>query len=377
MTTFRPAIASRRKVFRHLAVAQSLVAGVIVCQRAQSLTIVPTFDSTITANPQAATIQATINSAIAFYETNFSDPVSVTIAFYAMTNGLGRNGPFSDRFSYTSYRAALASHVTSADDAIAVAHLPNTTLNPVDGNPYVDVILPLARALGLTSDTGSPYDDQIGLNVSICNLSAAQNDPTKFSLFAVTCHEIDEALGVSSALDGFTNGAVVPSIPIEAEDLFRYDETGARSFDTSLSTRAYFSLAGTTDLAQFNQNQGGDYNDWIGGINPPQVQDAVGTPGATPVPVVELRVLDALGYTRMPATVWVDFTYSGSTQNGAYTTPFIRLAQATNAVSPGAVVAIKGPNIDASSGPAVSHETLAISKAMKIVSVEGPATIGR
>ena len=36
-------------------------------------TIIPTFDSSITSDPQAATIEGTINAAIAFYENSFSD----------------------------------------------------------------------------------------------------------------------------------------------------------------------------------------------------------------------------------------------------------------------------------------------------------------
>ena len=53
------------------------------------LTIVPTFDSTITNDPNAATIEATINGAIQVYAQTFSDPITVTIDFKESKSGLG------------------------------------------------------------------------------------------------------------------------------------------------------------------------------------------------------------------------------------------------------------------------------------------------
>src|SRR5207244_5345433 len=130
-------------------------------------------------------------------------------------------------------------------------------------------------------------------------------DPTKFSLFATVCHEIDEVLGMSSSLNNLANGAPPPSGPIAPEDLFRYDGSGARSFNTAANAAAYFSLDGTTDLAQFNQYSGGDYQDWYSwpfGAATPRVQDAFATHGVNPVPDIELRVLDAIGHTIVVST---------------------------------------------------------------------------
>src|SRR4029077_14569860 len=50
------------------------------------LTIHPTFDSSITGNPNAAAIEAMINRAIAIYESLFRDPITIQIRFrYATT----------------------------------------------------------------------------------------------------------------------------------------------------------------------------------------------------------------------------------------------------------------------------------------------------
>src|SRR5262249_52899593 len=97
-----------------------------------------------------------------------------------------------------------------------------------------------------------------------------------------------------------------PNSTIFPEDLFRYNSSGGRSFTTSSSATAFFSINGTTLLAQFdNQNDGGDFGDWQSnplppGVNP-QVQDAFATPGATPSLGVELTALDVIGYDPVPA----------------------------------------------------------------------------
>src|SRR5262249_17770315 len=86
------------------------------------------------------------------------------------------------------------------------------------------------------------------------------------------------------------------------QDLFRYSSGGARSYTTA-GDDAFFSLNGTTDLVQFNQNQqfgGGDFGDWHPS-GTARVQDAFATPLATPTlatsaGLVEIVNLDAQGY---------------------------------------------------------------------------------
>jgi hypothetical protein len=90
------------------------------------------------------------------------------------------------------------------------------------------------------------------------------------------------------------------------EDLFRYDAARNRSFTTSSSAQAFFSLNGSVRLAQFDNQNDGDFGDWQSnplapGVSP-QVQDAFATPGANPVlGVNELTALDVIGYNLAPS----------------------------------------------------------------------------
>jgi hypothetical protein len=255
----------------------------------------PTFDSTITGDPQAATIEGTINAAISVYEAKFSDPITVNINF-GEGGGLGQSSTFFANVSYATYLAALTADAKTSNDAVALAHLPLSSTNPVNGSSTINVKTANLRAVGIntTPPPGQP-DGSILLKTSIMNLSrSGPQDPSKYDLMAVASHEIDEVLGLGSSLPSAPFGTIFP------EDLFRYDASGNRSFTTSNSAQAYFSIDGTTDLAQFhNTNDGADYGDWESN-GTPRVQDAFGTPGAQPNLGVELTALDVIGYDLNP-----------------------------------------------------------------------------
>jgi hypothetical protein len=264
-----------------------------------SFTITPTFDSTITSDPNAATIENTINQAIAAYQSSFSDNINVNITFQEMTTGLGASSTQVVTVSFKDYLAKLTAHSTTSDDATAIGTLGAGPNNPVNSDSNIKIRQANARALGFS--VGSGTDSTIGLNTSSCNLSrSGAQDNTKYDLLAVVSHEIDEALAFGSALNNLNNGDAAPTT-IESDDLYRYSAAGTRSYDTVLATNSYFSIdGGTTNLSRFNQKQGGDFSDWFStGAHTPQVQDAFGTQGATPNLGVELRRLDVLGYTRV------------------------------------------------------------------------------
>lgn len=354
----------------HPVLLAAVIAVFALCSRTCALTINPTFDSSIENDPEAAAIKATIKTAIAWYGDRFLDPITVSIRFVKDLNiSLGQSNKQLYSISYSDYRAALASHATSQDDATAVAGLPIGSNNPVNSNKNVYLTGPLARALGFAAKYSTP-DGTIRLNTSKMNLSDAQADPNKFPLFAVVSHEIDEVLGSGSALNNLKNGDAAPTGPILPEDLFRYDQNGMRNFTTDSKATSFFSLDGKTNLARFNQKASGDFSDWFSpGGQTPLVQDAFGTPGSDPVLDVELRMLDVLGYNCVSWQVLVDFAYKGSPNLGTYKNPYRTLATAVSHVPRNGIVLLRGPHS--------SPEKISISKAMTLKSVGGPATIGQ
>ena len=92
-----------------------LVAAAVVPARAAGLTITATFDSSLT-QPEIDVI----NTAIAFYQNTFTDPVNVTIKFQDMPTGLGQSQSSLYKLSYTTVITALHvdANAISADDAL-------------------------------------------------------------------------------------------------------------------------------------------------------------------------------------------------------------------------------------------------------------------
>jgi hypothetical protein len=263
------------------------------------LIINPTFDLSITSDPNAAAIENAITTAIADIQSRFSDPITVNISFARMASGLGQNSTAFFNVPYATFLAALKADVRSGDDAAAVSLLSSVANNPVNGSPTINVKSANLRALGLGGTVA--IDGTIGLNTTI-TAPGSPGSTGSYNLVAVVQHEIDEVLGLGSSLPSVSFSTIFP------EDLYRYSPSGARTFtatDSRVSGQlANFSIDGRTFLAEFdNQDDGGDFGDWQSsprrpGI-PARVQDAFMTPGASPVMAIELTALDAIGYDRV------------------------------------------------------------------------------
>jgi PEP-CTERM motif-containing protein len=288
-----------------------LIMAFVTAKPADALTITATFGSgAATVSPAA---QAVINSTIQFYENTFNDPINVFIQFNNMSTGLGSSNFWFYSVGYSAYHTALLTDAKSTEDTAALATLPSGNNNPVTNNTTMQVKGATGRAVGLNTPAASglscsaaALDGCIGLNLAITDVTVAGG----FSLFAVTEHEIDEILGLGSALHGTTT----PSTPW-AEDLFRYASPGVRSFSATGSTTnpcgastssAFLSIDGTNLIDQFNNcNNGGDYGDWIT-HTPTQVQDAFTNNSAKPFLTLsspEIMALDVIGYDLAPQAV--------------------------------------------------------------------------
>ena len=258
------------------------------------LIINATFDSTITSDPNAAAIESAINTAISIIQAQFSDPITVNIRFTKMTSGLGQSSTYYANVAYGTFLAALKADARTSDDATATALLPSVSTNPVNGNSTINVKTANLRAIGIVVNppTGQP-DGVISLNTTITS-PGSPGSSGSYNLLPVVLHEMDEVLGLGSALPSPPFATIFP------EDLYRYSAINTRTFTTS-NVLAFFSINASTFLAQFdNQNDGGDFGDWQSNPRPAgvpaKVQDAFATPGANPTPSVELTALDVVGY---------------------------------------------------------------------------------
>ena len=141
------------------------------------LVIHPTFDGSITNNPNSAVIQAAINRAISIYESVFTDPITIEIRFRYATalpdgsslTGLQQSLTVIYGVGWDIWTNAFRADATSSNDNIAIASLPASAL--VSG---IIGAGPNGRALGLntppamfadgTIGTGGPYDGIVTLN---------------------------------------------------------------------------------------------------------------------------------------------------------------------------------------------------------------------
>jgi hypothetical protein len=263
------------------------------------LTIVPTFAASIKHDSHATEIEAAIRAGINQIDSLFSNEITVPILFEE-GSGLGTSLSGYGDITYSQWKAALAVNASDANQLLAVKSLP--AKNTLNGSDDVEINYANELALGLSDSYPSSFAT-ITLNTASCNLTRDSINPNKYDLQSVAMHEMDEVLGISSILsEAANNGDPVPKDAINPEDFFRYSSApdGMLDFTTDADASVYFSIdGGNTDLAQFNQNINGDFNDWysFNGGQVPQVQDAFATPGVIPYYNVEPVVLDALGYT--------------------------------------------------------------------------------
>lgn len=282
-----------------------------------NLTIDPTFGTSITSDPNAATIESTINSDISIIDSYIANPITVTIDFESINTGLGQSQTIQDDLPYSQYLSDLQNNQTlSSYDTTALATLPAGPNNPVNANANVHLADSVLRALGETAiaDNGTNFDSTISLNMGLMNLSrSGLQDTNKYDLVSVAMHEIDEVLGIGGTGSRISTNAGGLATSVGALDLFRYSGLGIRSYTNDANTVSYFSIdGGKTPLVHFNQSPDGDFADWGDGVTPadgqgntpPQVQDAFGGTSSEAEPNLgpnELEALDVIGWNLTPA----------------------------------------------------------------------------
>jgi len=298
----------------HLLAPVAIALGLTITP-VRALDIVATYGSSITNDPNAGAIEATIQSAISQIASQFSNPATVNILFQISSSVGGATSHASALYQtgYSDYVSLLsqdaAAHPENQTLATALANLSHG--NDANGAYGVMSTNAQLKALGFgISDGLLVSDGTITAGISF-------ND---YLNIAVYQHEIDELLGgggYGTTLGfPFRVGGTGSLQLYGATDLYRYSGPNTPSYDPSSSATACLSVdAGNTCIAGFNQTGIGDYGDFLsstfGPPGPCEIQSAFicGPPfGPTPPPPFttaspEFQMLEAIGYNPVPGPI--------------------------------------------------------------------------
>src|SRR5205809_679811 len=254
------------------------------------LVITPTFDGSITSNPNSAAIQSVINKAIAIHQSRFKDALTATILFrYSRTapngtllsSGVSRSDFPIYSIAWSTFITALKADAKTANDTTANASLPasalstNIVVTSANGKAVgLGGLTPLGMCADGSVKIGCLYDGIVTLNAGISLSFTRPPSSSSYDAQRQVEHEMDEVFGLGSFLNlGGTN--------LRPQDLFSWSAAGVRN--RTLSGARYFSInSGTTNIVNFNQTSGFDFGDWLSSSCPqahPYVQNAFVCPG--------------------------------------------------------------------------------------------------
>ena len=267
-------------------------------------TIAINWDASVASAPAGFTTD--VLAAVQYMETQFVDPVTITIDVgYNEVGGsalsgdaLGESDTYLTPVSYADLLGALGAAATTATDASVIASLPSSS--PIGGANYW-VTAAQAEALGLVASNTS-LDGYVGFGTSslftfgdIATSGAVASGTYDF--FATAVHEITEVMGrqmlTGASIGGYGGG---DGGGYSLLDLLHYSAPGVR--DLSASAAGYFSVnGGATNLGQFNTVAGGDAGDWASSVGNNSF-NAYSNPGViNAVTANDLTLMDALGWT--------------------------------------------------------------------------------
>ena len=313
--------------------------------------------------------QAAFAAAANYWSSNFQDNVTINLTVGTGTLGAGvlaQAASARTTVSYSSFRSQMVADATTATDAAAVAHLPNTpgvsmllnyTTNNTNGSgsatPYVDAGSDIivannanntmvrltnanAKALGY-SPSGSTLSVLCG---SACDgfIRFASSGYTwdldrtngiaagAFDFVGLAIHEIGHALGFVSGVDALDTAPSPPTevslIQVTPLDMFRCSPASAGAnttldFTAGTATK-YFSLNNcATTLGQFStgdvRGDGEQASHWKDSLGL-GIMDPTAAPGELlTVTALDLIAFDAIGWnldvpepgTMMVGATWV------------------------------------------------------------------------
>ncbi|MBV8912522.1 MAG: NF038122 family metalloprotease [Acetobacteraceae bacterium] len=278
----------------------AVIAALIAAPAAPSmaLTINTSFDSSVTSQANALTIEGAFNQATAAFQSILANPVTVNVKVSwgningqaLPSNALGVSSTsLYGYFSYAQMKSWLTASAATAADRQAYATLPATA--PAGESQYV-LTSAQAKALGLVAPNGTALDGSIGFGASPYDFNPSDGiSAGTYDFVAVAEHELSEVLG---RISGLSSSAPAYATAL---DLFRFTSDGVRTF--SYTGNGYFSIDnGTTDLANFNHStSGGDRGDWYSTSLTTDMADAFAYSGTHGIfSSVDQTALDVVGW---------------------------------------------------------------------------------
>jgi hypothetical protein len=256
-----------------------------------------TYDASANAAP--AGFKTAVQAAVQFFDTTFSNNITVNIAFgWGEVGGsaldasaVGESIGNYYNVSYATLRNALI-NADSGTPAIEQAVQALPTVNPTTGR----FIMSSAeeKAVGLL---GSSHisDGSVGLSSSDPFTFDPNNRAVAGAYDAIGTleHEISEVLGRTVFTDPVNGNGPL--------DLFRYASAGVHTYQAG---SAFFSLDGSTALKWFNDgSNGGDGGDWASGGGADAFNAFVHTGVLEPVSPTDIELMQLLGYTVYGSTL--------------------------------------------------------------------------
>jgi hypothetical protein len=286
---------------KYIAAAGILIVGnqfLIAPDPASALTFNVSYDASTAAAP--ADFFTAFDYAIQFYETNYSNPITINlqvgwgeVAGQTLIPGvLGESSAGQPGFfNFSNVKSALVGHAKSASDLTSVANMPAT--DPTN-NATFKLTRAQSKALGFMNGSAAGVDGSVGFSTT----QPFTFDPNhravagKADFIGLAGHEITEVMGRYGLGQ---NGA--PSGRYGALDFFRYTSPGV--LDLVPENGAYFSIdGGTTVINTFNGTGGGDLSDWAGLTND-SYNASLNAGVKLATSEGDLIVMDVIGYDRV------------------------------------------------------------------------------